>query len=158
KPFDDERFAQAIGRARTQLEQRATAGLKERLIALLEGEEKQSTAPAPAYEEKFLIKSASRIFFLKAEEIDWIEAADYYVCLHTGGQTHILRRTMAEMEARLDPAHFCRIHRSTIVNISRVREVQTRPGGDYVVVLVDQTELRLSRSRKEQVERILACN
>src|SRR5215813_244297 len=78
KPFDDERFAQAIGRAKTQLEQRSTAGLKERLIALLEGEEKQSTAPAPAYEEKFLIKSASRIFFLKAEEIDWIEAADYY--------------------------------------------------------------------------------
>jgi len=155
KPFDDERFAQAIGRAKTQLEQRSTAGLKERLIALLEGEEKPSTAPALAYEEKFLIKSASRIFFLKAEEIDWIEAADYYVCLHTGGQTHILRRTMAEMEARLDPAHFCRIHRSTIVNISRVREVQTRPGGDYVVVLADQAELRLSRSRKEQIERIL---
>src|SRR5262249_17604875 len=156
KPFDDERFAQAIGRARTQLEQRPTSGLKERLRALLEGEEQPSSARRPAHEEKFLIKSASRVFFLRAEEIDWIEAADYYVCLHTGGQSYVLRRTMADMETRLDPAHFCRIHRSTIVNISRIREVQARPGGEYVVVLADQTELRLSRSRKEQIERILS--
>jgi len=156
KPFDDERFAQAIGRARTQLEQRATAGLKERLLALLEAEEKPSSVQPPAYEEKFLIKSASRVFFLRAEEIDWIEAADYYVCLHTGGQSHVLRRTMADLEARLDPDRFCRIHRSTIVNIGRVREVQARQGGDYIVLLVDETELRLSRSRKEQIERILS--
>src|SRR5262245_59901592 len=78
KPFDDERFAQAIARARKQLEQRATAGLKERLIALLEGEEKVPVVEPLAYEIKFLIKSASRVFFLRAEEIDWIEAADYY--------------------------------------------------------------------------------
>jgi two-component system LytT family response regulator len=155
KPFDDERFAQAIGRARMQLEQRATAGLKERLRALLAGEEPPAPAQPVKYEAKFLIKSVSRVFFLRAEEIDWIEAADYYVCLHASGQTHVLRRTMAEMEARLDPDSFCRIHRSTIVNISRVREVQTRPAGEYVVVLADQTELRLSRSRKEQIERIL---
>src|SRR5215471_1856561 len=161
KPFDDERFAQAIGRARMQLEQRATAGLKERLRALLEGEGegeregKPASILPPNYEEKFLIKSASRIFFLRAEEIDWIEASDYYVSLHAGGQTHVLRRTMAEMEARLDPDRFCRIHRSTIVNISRVSEVQTRPAGEYVVVLGDKTELRLSRSRKEQIERLL---
>jgi two-component system LytT family response regulator len=155
KPFDDERFAQAIGRARMQLEQRATAGLKERLRALLEGDEKPASVQPPKYEDKFLIKSASRVFFLRAEEIDWIEAADYYVCLHTSGQTHVLRRTMAEMEARLDPDRFCRIHRSTIVNMSRIREVQTRPAGEYVVVLADKTELRLSRSRKEQIERIL---
>ena len=163
KPFDDERFAQAIGRARMQLEQRATAGLKERLRALLEGEGeggregegKPASILPPKYEEKFLIKSASRVFFLRAEEIDWIEASDYYVSLHAGGQTHVLRRTMAEMEARLDPDRFCRIHRSTIVNISRVREVQTRPAGEYVVILADKTELRLSRSRKEQIERLL---
>jgi two-component system LytT family response regulator len=155
KPFDDERFAQAIGRARMQLEQRATAGLKERLRELLEGEEKPAPVGPPRYEDKFLIKSASRVFFLRAEEIDWIEASDYYVSLHAGGQTHVLRRTMADLEARLDPDRFCRIHRSTIVNIGRVREVQTRPAGEYVVVLADKTELRLSRSRKEQIERIL---
>jgi two-component system LytT family response regulator len=99
--------------------------------------------------------STSRIFFVKAEEIDWIEAADYYVCLHVGGQSHLLRETMSEMEAKLDPERFCRIHRSTIVNLGRVRRVQTRPGGEYVVILADETALRLSRSRKEQIEQIL---
>ena len=155
KPFDDERFAQALDRARQQIEQREAAGLKQRLLALLEGEAKISAPPArPAYEEKFLIKSASRIFFVKAEEIDWIEAADYYVCLHVGGQSHLLRETMAEMEAKLDPAQFCRIHRSKIVNLQRIREVQSH-GGEYVVMLADDTTLRLSRSRKEQIEQIL---
>jgi two-component system LytT family response regulator len=154
KPFDDERFAQALDRARTQIEQREAAGLKQRLLALLGGEAKP---PGPRREDevKFLIKTASRIFFVKAEEIDWIEAADYYVCLHVGGQSHMLRETMAEMEAKLDPERFCRIHRSTIVNLSRVRQVQPRPGGEYVVVLADDATLRLSRGRKEQVEQIL---
>lgn len=155
KPFDDERFAQALERARTQIEQREAAGLKERLVALLEGDAKTLTAPPrPAYEEKFLIKSASRIFFVTAEEIDWIEAADYYVCLHVGGQSHLMRETMTEMEAKLDPARFCRIHRSTIVNLQRIREVHAR-NGEYIVVLADETALRLSRSRKEQIEQIL---
>jgi two-component system LytT family response regulator len=155
KPFDDERFAQAIARARTQIEQRNAAGLKERLLALLEGEEKISPSSAqPAYEEKFLIKTASRIFFVKVEEIDWIEAADYYVCLHVGDQSHLLRETMAEMEAKLNPAQFCRIHRSTIVNLRRIREVKSH-NGEYVVILANETALRLSRSRKEQVEQIL---
>lgn len=155
KPFDDERFAQALARARTQIEQREAAGLKQRLLALLEGDAKTFSAQSqPAHEEKFLIKSASRIFFVKTEEIDWIEAADYYVCLHVGGESHLLRETMAEMEAKLDPAQFCRIHRSTIVNLQRIREVQSR-NGEYSVVLADETALRLSRSRKEQIEQIL---
>ena len=156
KPFDDERFAQALERARVQLAQREAAGLKQRLLALLEGEAKPAAGRAkPDYDEKFLVKSAGRVFFVKAEEIDWIEAADYYVCLHVGSQSHLLRETMLEMEARLDPERFCRIHRSTIVNISRVRQVQNRTGGEYVVILADGTALRLSRSRKEQIEQIL---
>ncbi|MCI0337707.1 MAG: LytTR family DNA-binding domain-containing protein [Acidobacteria bacterium] len=156
KPFDDERFALAIGRAKVQIEQREAAGLKQKLLALLEREESRPVPQSkPEYEEKFLIKSASRIFFVKAEEIDWIEAADYYVCLHVGGQSHLLRETMAEMEAKLDPARFYRIHRSTIINLSRVKQVQTRPGGEYVVILEDGISLRLSRSRKEQIEEIL---
>ena len=155
KPFNDERFAQALGRAKTQLAQREAAGLKQRLLALLETEAGRPTPAPPIYEEKFLIKSASRVFFVKAEEIDWIEAADYYVCLHVGGQSHLLRETMSEMEAKLAPARFLRIHRSTIVNLSRVRSIQTRAGGEYAVVLEDGTLLRLSRSRKEQVEQIL---
>ena len=155
KPFNDERFAQALERAKTQLEQREAAGLKQRLLALLETEAGRPAPAPPVYEEKFLIKSASRVFFVKAEEIDWIEAADYYVCLHVGGQNHLLRETMSEMEAKLAPARFLRIHRSTIVNLSRVRSIQARAGGEYAVVLEDGTLLRLSRSRKEQVEQIL---
>ena len=128
---------------------------QDRLLALLETEAGRPAPAPPVDEEKFLIKSASRVFFVKAEEIDWIEAADYYVCLHVGGQSHLLRETMSEMEAKLAPARFLRIHRSTIVNLSRVRSIQTRAGGEYAVVLEDGTLLRLSRSRKEQVEQIL---
>jgi two-component system, LytTR family, response regulator len=157
KPFNDERFALALNRAMIQIEQREAAGLKQKLLALLEGEAKPRRGQSePEYEEKFLVKSAGRIFFVKAEEIDWIEAADYYVCLHVGGQSHLLRETMSEMEAKLDPERFCRIHRSTIVNLSRVRRVQTRTGGEYVVILADETALRLSRGRKEQIEQILS--
>jgi two-component system LytT family response regulator len=155
KPFNDERFAQALERAKRQLEQREAAGLKQRLLALLETETGNPASAPPSYEEKFLIKTASRVFFVKAEEIDWIEAADYYVCLHVGVQNHLLRETMSEMEAKLAPARFLRIHRSTIVNLSRVRSIQTRAGGEYAVVLEDGTLLRLSRSRKEQIEQIL---
>lgn len=156
KPFDDDRFALALDRARNQLQQREAAGLKDRLRELLEGSgEAALIMPRAEYEEKFLIKSASHIFFVKAGELDWIEAADYYVCLHVGSQSHLLRATMSEMEVKLDPELFCRIHRSAIVNLSRIREVQTRPGGEYVVILADGTALRLSRSRKEQIEQIL---
>jgi len=156
KPFDDERFVLALDRARDQIEQRAAAGLKQRLLELLDG----ATEPAlvslkSEYEDKFLIKSASHIFFVKAGEIDWIEAADYYVCLHVGTQSHLLRATMSEMENKLDPDLFCRIHRSTIVNLDRIAEVQSRPGGEYAVLLASGTALRLSRGRKEQIEQIL---
>ncbi len=156
KPFDDERFSAALRRAKAQIEQREAAALKTKLLALLDVEAQQDPAqPKPEYVEKFLVKSASRIFFVKAEEIDWIEASDYYVCLHVGNQSHMLRETMSEMEMKLDPQRFLRIHRSTIVNLSRVKAVQTQPGGEYSVVLEDGTSLRLSRSRHEQIERIL---
>jgi len=157
KPFDDERFAMALARAKAQIEQREAATLKRKLFALLEGAAAdQSARQEPAYIEKFLVKSASRIFFVKADEIDWIEAADYYVCLHAGSQSHMLRETMSEMEMKLDPEKFLRIHRSTIVNLSRVGAVRTNPGGEYSVLLEDGTLLRLSRSRHEQIERILS--
>ena len=156
KPFDDERFALALSRAKAQIEQREAAGLKKRLLALLEAEAGQRAAtPPPQYEEKFLVKSASRVFFVKADEIDWIEAADYYVCLHIGHQSHLLRETMSEMETKLNPEQFLRIHRSAIVNLSRVKQVEARPGSEYTVTLQDGTSLRLSRSRKEQLEQIL---
>ncbi len=151
KPFDDERFEQALQRAKSQIEQREAARLKKKLMALMEIEERDKSQ----YEEKFLIRSASRVFFVRADEIDWIEAADYYVRLHAGDHSHMLRETMAELEARLDPEKFLRIHRSAIVNLSRVREAQIK-GGECALILRDGTSLRLSRSRREQIEKILS--
>jgi len=80
------------------------------------------------------IKSSGQVLFLKISEIDWIEAADYYACLHVGSKTHLLRRSMSELERDLDPAAFCRIHRSTIVNLERVRSLSSAEDGEYEVL------------------------
>jgi len=163
KPFDDARFEKALRQAKAQVEQREINKLSQKLFALLASEDQQALAPpsdeASPARSKFLtrlmIKSASRVFFLKVDEIDWIEADDYYVKLHTGRKSHLLRETMNDMEARLDPTQFLRIHRSTIVNIERIKEMHPHFNGDYMVVLHDGTELKLSRSRREQVQTIL---
>ena len=93
--------------------------------------------------------------YLPAGEIDWIEAADYYVEIHAGGATHLLRETMAKLEGRLDPRRFARIHRSAIVNVERVREIERLDGGDQVVVLRCGKRLRLSRGRRKSFEAAL---
>jgi two-component system LytT family response regulator len=159
KPFDDARFEKALRRAKLQVGQRELKDLSQRLVALLSGRE--STAPSstpvrqPQYLSRLLIKSAGRVFFLKTDEIDYVQAEDYYVKLHVGRKGHLLRETMNEMEAKLDPAKFLRIHRSTIVNIERIRELQQHFNGEYIVVLHDGTEHKLSRSRREQLQTLL---
>ena len=158
KPFSDERFAVTLERAKNQIRQRNDADLSRKLQALLTehaGAESESAPADPDYLSRFLIKEASRVFFVKAEEIDWIEAADYYVNLHTGSKSHMLRETMSDLEERLDPNRFLRIHRSAIVNLHRVKEVLARPGGEYLVILKDGSQLKLSRSRREQLENVL---
>jgi two-component system, LytTR family, response regulator len=128
KPFDDSRFAKALERAKAVLRDRG---------------DRQS---------RLMVKSAGRVTILKTGEIDWIEAADYYACLHVGGRTHLLRRSLAELEEDLDKTMFCRIHRSTIVNLERVRTMQTDLNGDYEICLTDGTRLRLSRTYREQMQ------
>ncbi len=157
KPFNGERFETALRRAKLQIEERRAGELSRKLLALLEDHHKvdSDTSVVPAYQTEFLIRSANRVFFLKAEEIDWIEAADYYARLHVGGRTHMLRETMSELATRLEPTLFLRIHRSTIVDLRRVKEVQARPGGEYFAVLFDGTSLKLSRGRREQLEVLL---
>lgn len=156
KPFDDSRFEAALARAKTQIEQREAKELSKKLFALLEDHAQVSDEPKEAhYQSEFMIKSASRVFFLKADEIDWIEAADYYVRLRAGSQSHMLRETMEKLEAKLDPQKFMRIHRSTIINLDRIKKIEARPGGDYAVILRDGTNLKLSRSRRDQIEMIL---
>jgi two-component system, LytTR family, response regulator len=155
KPFSDERFAITLERAKSQIRQRDAAELSHKLHALLTEHSEQPSSTSGAHVTRFLIKEASRVFFVKAEEIDWVEAADYYVTLHTGAKAHLLRETMSDLETKLDPTKFLRIHRSAIVNLHRVKEVQTRTGGEYVAIMKDGTQLKLSRSRRDQLETLL---
>jgi len=134
KPYANARFFRVLGRAKALLAQRP---LENRL------------------RERIMIRSAGRISFLATEEIDWIEAADYYSCLHSGARTHLLRRSMAELERDLEPRHFCRIHRSTIVNLSRVRDLCVDAGGEHEVVLRDETRLKVSRGYREKLQAAL---
>ncbi|HSS21429.1 MAG TPA: LytTR family DNA-binding domain-containing protein [Pyrinomonadaceae bacterium] len=157
KPFDDARFEKALRRAKLQVGQREIKDLSERLVALLAQREGKLPAPvrSPQYLSRLLIKSAGRVFFLKTDEIDYVRAEDYYVKLHVGRKGHLLRETMNELESKLDPAKFLRIHRSTIVNIERIRELQQHFNGEYIVLLHDGTEHKLSRSRREQLQSLL---
>ncbi|HEX8071282.1 MAG TPA: response regulator [Pyrinomonadaceae bacterium] len=163
KPFDDARFEKALRQAKLQVEQREIKDLSRRLIALLAEREGRSAhapeaappAAAPQYLTRLMLKTGGRIFFLRVEEIDWIGAEDYYVKLHVGRKGHLLRETMNELETKLDPARFVRIHRSSIVNLDRVRELHQHFNGEYVVVLHDGTELKLSRGRREHLQRLI---
>jgi two-component system LytT family response regulator len=101
------------------------------------------------------VRLGTRTAFVRLDDVDWIEAADYYARLHVGGASHLLRETMDELEARLDPRRFVRVHRSAIVRVDRVRELRAVAAGRHEVVLRDGTRLPLSRSRRERVERAL---
>ena len=102
--------------------------------------------------ELLAIKSTGLISFVKIREIDWIEAADYYACLHLAGKTHLLRRSIADLEQELDPKRFCRIHRSTIVNLERIQGLKVNKEGEYDVILCDGTRLRLSRGYRRSLQ------
>ena len=105
--------------------------------------------------DRLVIKSSGRVFFLKTEEIDWIEAAGNYLRLHVGGEVHLLRETMINLESRLNSGKFFRIHRSTMVNLERIKELHPMFHGDYLVLLHDNTELTLSRSYRPKLQEIL---
>jgi two-component system LytT family response regulator len=146
KPFDRERFGQSLARARQQLERPGNGDLERRLLALV-----QDLRAAPRL-ERFVIKSGGRVVFVRADEIDWIEAAGNYVKLHVGRDAHLFRETMSTLESRLDPDTFFRIHRSHIVNIERVKELQPWFNGEYVVFLRSGTRLTLSRGYREKLQ------
>jgi two-component system, LytTR family, response regulator len=134
KPFDNARFDRALGRA------------KERIALSKE---------APRKIDRLVIKGAGQVTFVKISEIDWIEAADYYACLHLRTKTHLLRRRMSDLERELDPAVFCRIHRSSIVNINRIRGLEIGEDGEYEVTLDTGARLRLSRRYRKQLQSLL---
>jgi|SRR5580700_6117248 two-component system LytT family response regulator len=151
KSFDRDRFAEAVCRAKMEIAKGRDRGLNERLASLLEG--LQERRPKP---ERLVVRSGGRILFLRIEEIDWIEAADNYVSLHVGRDSHMLRGTMASIGERLDSRKFLRIHRSTIVNLDRVLELSPLFHGDYAVRLRDGTKLTLSRNYREKLQEPLS--
>ena len=154
KPYDDFRFTQALQRAKSQIETREISKVSKRLLALLEERESQKvlSPTTKPYLTRLMVKLASRVVLLKVSDIDWIEADGNYAKLHVGKKAHLLREKMHDLESQLDPQRFVRIHRSIIVNLDRIKELHPHFNGDYVVVLEDGRQLKLSRSRREQLE------
>jgi two-component system LytT family response regulator len=148
KPFDRERFLKALNHARSSLER---GEFNRQLIRLLDD---HLTTRKPL--ERLVIKSGGRIYFLNVEEVDWIEAADNYVELHVGRESHLLRETISGLAARLDSSQFLRIRHSTMVNLERVKELRPLFRGEYLIVLQDGTELTSSRRYRKNLDAILA--
>jgi two-component system, LytTR family, response regulator len=150
KPYDAERFRSAVERARVQVNGRRQSTMDDRLELLL-GELRSRSQ----YLERLVVRSGGRILILRIAEIDWVEAASNYVRLHAGGREYLLRETMTALEAKLDPTDFVRIHRSTIVRVDKIRELEPLFQGDYVVVLDDGTRLTSSRGYRERLQDLL---
>jgi two-component system LytT family response regulator len=152
KPFTARRFQKALQRARQEVKPEAPNGgpVERRLMNLLDdlGGERR-------YTKRIVVKSSGRIHFVKVDEIDWVEAEGNYVRLHIGAHSHLLRETMKGMEAALDPERFIRIHRSTIVNTERIKELQPLFHGEYAVLLYDGTRLVASRGPENRLRRML---
>ena len=136
KPFDNVRFDRALSRAKEKIE--------------------LARRNAPTRIEHLVVKSAGQVSIVRISDIDWIEAADYYACLHVGARTHLLRRSLADLEQELESSVFCRVHRSAIVNVDRVRTLKLNSDGGYNVVLENGSELRLSRRFRKHLQERLA--
>jgi two-component system LytT family response regulator len=147
KPFDKARFTTALTRAKEHFRQGAAAALDQRLQELLQSVEGRRRGA-----ERLMIKSGGRITFVRIADIDWIEAAGNYVRLHVGKEDHLLRESLTALEKKLDAGRFVRVHRSTIVNVDRIREIQPAFNADYVIILRDGKELALSRSCRDRLE------
>jgi len=147
KPFDQERFDAAWQRAKSHILSERNGGVDQRILALLE-----ELKAGNKYLERLVIKSAGRIYFLETGEIDWIEAEGNYVSVHSGKKSHLLRETISSLEAQLDPKKFVRIHRSSIVHLDRIQELQPWFHGEYRIILHDGTQLMLSRNHRDKLQ------
>lgn len=158
KPLDQERFKKAVRHAKDQIRQHQESRFFHQVTTLLSqyrtlpGLENQ---PEPVYPSRLEIRSPGNVTFVEVGEIDWIEAADNYVVLHTSSGDYLMRESMSHLETILDPQNFIRVHRSGIVNLNRVRELKNRGFGDRIVVLQNGTEVRVSRVQKDKLEKAL---
>ena len=151
KPFERDRFLTALDRAREQVRRRADTGADARLLALLA----EVGRAAHAYVERFPVRVGRRIRLVDVADIDYVQADANYVWLHAGGRSYLVRETMGNVEAKLDPARFLRIHRSTIVRIDRVQEVEPLVQGEYVLLLRSGAKLTSARSYRDRVREVL---
>jgi len=151
KPFDQTRFEKALERARGQLSKTKGTVLDSRLVTLLEELHEERK-----YSERLIVKSSGRVFFVRTEEIDWVEASGNYVKIHTKSDAHLLRESMKNMEAKLDPKTFVRIHRSAIVNIDHIKELEPWFHGEYIVIMRDGTRLTASRVFSDRLSALIA--
>lgn len=179
KPFDDERFAAVLDRARLHLQRAREHDLADRLEALLSAWSSRQDRPSPARREvpaieggtktdvgdqtrrdpyltRIVLRENGRVSFQPVHEIDWIEAADYYVRIHVGKSTHLLRESLSALEKQLDPRMFLRVHRSAIVNVRCIREMRPDWRNRHELVLANGEVVPLSRKRKRSIERLLS--
>lgn len=148
KPFEEDKFHASLRRAIDLIRQSQSQHIWEKLEGLA-----QAIDPSENHLTRIMIKTADRFFFLPVEEIDWISAAGNYVRIHSGENSYLIRNTMANMEKKLDPDRFFRVHRSSIVNVDKVREIEQWFHGDYRIVMVDDTKIMLSRNYKDLLQR-----
>ena len=156
KPFDRERFQKALQRAKEHIRKEKSGEVNEKLLTLLQDlKSEKSNHHERKYLERLVIKAGGRVTFLKTAEIDWIEAAGNYIRLYIGKDSHLLRDTMNNIQTKLDPEKFLRIHRSTILKIDRIKELQPWHQGEYVVTLQNGKQLTSSRSYRHQLSTLL---
>src|ERR1700733_3879499 len=154
KPFDQERLHHAIERARWELHKSQDREITHRILDLL-SQVKSDMLPAPSSEGRLVIRAKGRVVFLNLSEIDWIEASANYVRLNVGKESHLFRETIGRISERLNPNHFVRVHRSTIVNVRKIKELIPVNSGEYIVVLKSGKELSCSRSYRGALESMI---
>ena len=165
KPINDERLATAIKRARQARDEKLAYQHRSKLLKLvceltgreltLEGAISEAAAGRSRFPERLAIRDSGETVNVTVESIDWIDAAGDYMCVHAEGKTHIMRGTMKKLEEALDDRHFQRVHRSTIVNVSRVREVRSHINGEYFLILDNGMELKMSRNYRDRIRHFL---
>ena len=153
KPVSPERLAIALDRVREKIAAKTALMTQEQLTAVLNGL-RNSTEQAKPYLSRFLIRDGAKEILLPVEKIDWIEAAEYYCCLHTNGRRYMVRETVTDLSSKLDPNEFVRIHRSSIVNLSQIREIYREGPLDGSVVLLNGQSVRMSKAGRQKLNEI----
>ncbi|MES2304617.1 MAG: LytTR family DNA-binding domain-containing protein [Gemmatimonadota bacterium] len=151
KPATLERLQQTIARLRAEGSPRDLSGVRQKLLAVMEA----MPAGRSSGVGRLIVREVGQVIVVATRDVDWIEGADYYAKLHVGPKVHLLRETLASLEERLDPSRFLRVHRSALVNLSRVKAVEAGERGDGVVVLTGGTRVKVMRARREELERRL---